>query len=95
MGTRDIQRMFWKYLVARVNTVINARSRMLPNVWDSFCPALLVYLGWLIRDQHTLPSCDRIFHILGMAVPFYSNQVTRRGNLSCKSEKDKIVSLQT
>lgn len=56
---------------------------------------LLVYLGWLIRDQHTLPSCDRIFYILGMAVPFYSNQMARRGDLSCKPEKDTMVSLHT
>lgn len=58
-------------------------------------PRLLVYLGWLVRDQHTLPSCDRIFYVLGVAVPFYSNQMTRRGNLSCKSEKDETVSLHT
>lgn len=103
MGTTDMKRMFWKYLVTRVNMVRNVRSRMLPNMCYFFCPASpgagllllcsLVYLGWLIRDQHTLPSCDRIFYILGMAVPFYSDQMTGRGDLSCKSEKDKVVSL--
>ena len=84
--------------MTRVNTVINARSHMLPNLCYVFCPAspaaglplpsLPAYLWWLIRDQHALPSRDRIFYILGMAVPFYSNQMTGRGNLSCGSEKD-------
>lgn len=50
------------------------------------------YLGWLVRYQHALSSCDGVFYILGVAVPFYSNQMTRRGNLSCRTEKDKIVS---
>lgn len=57
--------------------------------------SLSFYLGWFIRYQHTLSSCDGVFYILGMAVPFYSNQMTWRSDLSCRTERDKRVSSST
>lgn len=56
-----------------------------------FAQSLSVYLRWLIRYKHTLSSCDGVFYVLGMAVPFYSNQMTRRGDLSCRTEKEKKI----
>lgn len=50
---------------------------------------LTTYLGWLIGDQHTLPPSDGVFYILGMAVPFHSDQVAGRCNLPCKGKEGK------
>lgn len=50
---------------------------------------LTTYLGWLVGDQYTLPPSDGVFYILGMAVPFHSDQVAGRCNLPCKGKEEK------
>lgn len=52
-------------------------------------PELTTYLGWLVGDQHTLPPSDGVFYILGMAVPFHSDQVAGRCNLPCNGKEGK------
>lgn len=58
-------------------------------------PELTTYLRWLIWDQHTLSPSDGVFHILGMAVSFHSDQVARRCDLPCKGKETKTLLTDT
>ena len=50
-------------------------------MYPSLDPA---YLWGFIRHNHTLPSGDRVIHVLGEVVAFYTDEVASRGRLSCQ-----------